>query len=141
MQGRGPELSSLLFLRESRQHAGSKAESRSEEMAVRGLVSLVGLLLLLAGVMACGEQSADDTQEERTMQEKTIETVLKEHTGSLMSLPGVVGTAQGECAGKPCIKVFVVKKTADLLKQIPAAIEGYAVEVQETGEIRALDPS
>ncbi len=110
-------------------------------MAVRGFVSLVGLLLLLAGVMACGEQSADDTQEERTMQEKTIETVLKEHTGSLMSLPGVVGTAQGECAGKPCIKVFVVKKTADLLKQIPAAIEGYAVEVQETGEIRALDPS
>ncbi len=104
-------------------------------------MSLVGLLLLLAGVMAYGEQSADDAQEERTMPDKTIETVLKQHTDSLMSLSGVVGTAQGECAGKPCIKVFVVKKSADLLKQIPTVIEGYAVEVQETGEIRAVDPS
>ena len=72
------------------------------------------------------------------MQEKTIEAVLREHTDSLMSLPGVVGTAQGECAGKPCIKVFVAHKTADLLAQIPSAIEGYTVAVQETGEIRPL---
>ena len=72
---------------------------------------------------------------------KTIEAVLKEHTDSLMSLPGVVGTALGECSGQPCIKVFVVKKTAELVKQIPSTIEGYEVAVQETGEIRALDPS
>ncbi len=58
-----------------------------------------------------------------------------------MAVAGVVGTAQGECAEKPCIKVFVVKKTADLLKQLPTVIEGYTVELQETGEIRALDPS
>ncbi len=108
---------------------------------MKGLVSTVCLLLLLAGVMAYGEQSADEAQEARTMPDKTIETVLKQHTDSLMSLSGVVGTAQGECAGKPCIKVFVVKKSADLLKQIPTVIEGYAVEVQETGEIRAVDPS
>ncbi len=108
---------------------------------MKGLVSTVCLLVLLAGVMAYGEQSADDAQQVRTMPDKTIETVLKQHTDSLMSLSGVVGTAQGECAGKPCIKVFVVKKSADLLKQIPTVIEGYAVEVQETGEIRAVDPS
>ena len=75
------------------------------------------------------------------MQQKTIEAVLKEHTDSLMALPGVVGTAQGQCAGRPCIRVFVVKKTPDLLKQIPSSIGGYTVEVQETGEIRALDSS
>ena len=73
------------------------------------------------------------------MQEKSIVAVLKEHTEGLMALPGVVGTAQGLCDGKPCIKVMVVKKTPELLKQIPASIEGYKVEVLETGVIRALD--
>ena len=75
------------------------------------------------------------------MPEKLIEQVLKEHTDSLMSLPGVVGNGQGLCDGEPCIKVFVVKKTPDLLKHMPSAIEGYTVAVQETGEIRALDSS
>jgi len=74
------------------------------------------------------------------MQQKPIEQVLREHTDSLMALPGVVGTALGQCAGSPCIRVFVAKKTPDLLKQIPSSIEGYMVSVQETGEIRALDP-
>ena len=97
--GKGAEALLPAFLRESRQDIVSKAESRAKELAVKGLVSLVGLLLLLAGVMAYGEQSADDTQEERTMQEKTIETVLKEHTGSLMSLPGVVGTRRASARG------------------------------------------
>ncbi len=48
---------------------------------------------------------------------------------------------QSECSGQPCIKVFVVKKTPDLLKQIPSTLEGHPVEVQETGEFRALDPA
>ena len=75
------------------------------------------------------------------MQEKTIQTVLKENTDSLMALPGVVGTGLGECSGKPCIKVFVARKTLELTKKIPASLEGYRVEVQETGEFRALDPA
>ena len=74
------------------------------------------------------------------MPQKTIEQVLQDHTDSLMSLPGVVGTARGECNGKPCVMVLVVEKTAELLGQIPSTLEGYAVEVDETGEIRALGP-
>ena len=105
------------------------------------LVAVVGLLWLLAAAVTCGQQEAEAEQEHRPMQQKKIETVLKEHTDSLMAVPGVVGTGIGECAGKPCIKVFVEKKTPDLLKQIPSAIDGYTVAVQETGEIRALDPS
>ena len=65
--------------------------------------------------------------------------MLEEHTDSLMSLPGVVGTALGECEGRPCIKVFVVKKTPSLLEQIPSELDGYPVATQETGEFRALD--
>ena len=70
---------------------------------------------------------------------KPISAVLGEHTDRLTSLPGVVGTAQGLCDGKPCIKVFVVRRTSEWLDQIPDVLEGYTVEVQETGMIRALD--
>lgn len=73
-----------------------------------------------------------------TEPEKTIEAVLKEHTAGLMALEGVVGTGQGQRDGKPCIHVYVLKKTPELLAQIPSTLEGYAVEVQETGVIRAL---
>ena len=74
------------------------------------------------------------------MQEKTIEEALRQHTNSLMSLHGVVGTGQGLCDGRPCIKVFIGRKTPELLRQIPAEIEGYAVVVEETGDIRAREP-
>ena len=107
----------------------------------RSLVIMVGLVWLFASGIACGQQSAKEQQGQTLMQRKKIDTVLKEHTDSLMALPGVVGTAIGKCAEKPCIKVYVEKKTSDLLKQIPSTIEGYTVSVQETGEIRALDPS
>lgn len=68
---------------------------------------------------------------------RPIEAVLKDHTEELMALPGIVGTAQGLCAGKPCIKVFVSKRTPTLDSKIPGELEGYPVEVDETGEIKA----
>ncbi len=73
------------------------------------------------------------------MRRRTIEGALKAHTDRLIAIPGVVGTAQGLCEGKPCIKVFVAKKTPELLKQIPAAAAGYTIAVEETGKIRPLE--
>ena len=67
-----------------------------------------------------------------------IATVLKNHTPKLMAIPGVTGTAETLCNGKPCIKVYVEKKTADIEKQIPPNIQGYPVVIQETGTIRPL---
>lgn len=100
--------------------------------------ALLGLFLwVFAASAACSQQ---ESGRKETVQDKTIESVLKRHTDSLMSLPGVVGTAQSECAGKPCIKVLVAKKTPELLKRIPSSLEGYPLEIQETGEIKARDP-
>lgn len=65
-----------------------------------------------------------------------IEKVLKQNTNLLMSIPGVIGTGQGLCDGKPCIKVFVIKKTAELDRKIPGEIEGYKVKIEETGILR-----
>ncbi|MEJ2236442.1 MAG: hypothetical protein P8X67_21270 [Syntrophobacterales bacterium] len=72
------------------------------------------------------------------MPTKTIEEVLKEHTSKLMSIPGVVGTAQSLCEGQPCIKVFVSKKTEKLEQKIPKILEGYPVVIQKTGKFKAL---
>lgn len=72
---------------------------------------------------------------------RTIESVLKRHTDQWLSLPGVVGTAIGECEGEPCIKVFVVKKTQELLSKIAPRLEGFAVVIEETGTFRALGSS
>ena len=75
---------------------------------------------------------------ECAMPQKAIEAVLEQAVERFMALPGVVGVGQGECAGSPCIKVLVVEKTPELVERISSEIEGYAVEVEETGEIRAL---
>ena len=60
-------------------------------------------------------------------------------TVALPSQPGVVGTAQGLGPNGPCIKVYVARKSNDLLKQIPTEIEGYTVVIEETGEFKSLD--
>ena len=74
------------------------------------------------------------------MTAKTIQEVLSEHTDEWMSIPGVVGTGIGECEGEPCIRIFVVKKTSELIQKIPSDVEGYTVDMQESGEFQALDP-
>lgn len=93
---------------------------------------------MVIGVVSCTNKTVNDQEGETRMTTKTIEEVLKEHTEELMSLPGVVGTAQGICNDKPCIKVYVVEKTPELDQKIPDILEGYPVVMEESGEIRAL---
>lgn len=106
---------------------------------VNVVIGTAGLLATLGMIAASGTQVVADGRREGLMAGKTIDEVLKRHTDRLMSLPGVVGTAIGECDGKPCIKVFVVKKTPELLKKISPTLEGFLVVIEETGEFRALD--
>ena len=99
-------------------------------MIAAGLSALVLAVALTAGTAAGREGEA--------MGRRTIEEVLRAHTGQLMSLPGVVGTAQGVCSGRPCIKVYIDKKSEELDRTIPGTIEGYRVMMEETGEIKVL---
>ncbi len=107
---------------------------------VRLFLAIVALALVLGGTATCAKQVVEDERGGGFVAGKTIEEVLKQHTDRLMSLPGVVGTAIGECERKPCIKVLVVKRTPELVKTIPSTLEGFPVVIEETGEIRALDP-
>ena len=68
-----------------------------------------------------------------------IQEVLKRHTDELMAVTGVVGVAEGESQGAPCIRVFVVGRNPELLRRIPDALEGYPLRIEESGEFQALD--
>jgi hypothetical protein len=59
-------------------------------------------------------------------------------TERVMALPGVVGTARGRRRGKPCLLVFLSRRTAALVRRIPGHVQGYPVVVEETGDLRAL---
>ncbi len=107
--------------------------------SVKRFAAVAALLALVDLPGACVKQRAADAHGEGSVSGETVEAVLQKHTHHLMSLPGVVGTAIGECEGKPCIKVLVVKKTPELMRKIPATLEGFPVAIEETGEIRALD--
>ncbi len=75
------------------------------------------------------------------MNERTIEQVLRAHTDDWMSIPGVVGTGIGERNGQPWIRIFVTRKTPQLLQKLPTAADGFGVDVVESGEFRARDPA
>ncbi len=98
------------------------------------------ICLILAGITSadCTNKNMGGPLRENAMAVKSIEDVLKEQSGILMTLPGVVGTALGLCDDQPCIKVYVLEKTPELERKIPAILEGYPVMMEETGPIRAL---
>lgn len=93
-------------------------------------------IVLSAG--SCMRLAAGNVEE---MVPKTIVQVLKKHTPDLMAQPGVVGTAQSLCEGRPCIRVFVDRNTPELQEKIPRSLEGYPVRLEEVGEFRALPDS
>jgi hypothetical protein len=72
------------------------------------------------------------------MSGESIQAVHHEYVGQLMAIAGVVGVGVGECSGRPCLKIFVVKKTPALAEQIPGRLRGYELRVEETGEFRPL---
>ncbi len=71
------------------------------------------------------------------MPRRTIAEVLKRHTGELMAIPGVVAVGEGELESRPCIRVFVTLKRAGSSRSIPAALDGYPVLVEESGDFTA----
>ena len=52
------------------------------------------IVIIIITVVSCSNKFINEDQEENIMSEKTIEDVLREHTNDLMSIPGIVGTAQ-----------------------------------------------
>lgn len=109
-------------------------------MVTRSSMITLGIWLIVMGMGSggCMGRTGGGIGGETTMATKSIDEVLKAHTIELMAIPGVIGTARGLCGNTPCIKVFVIERTPEAEKEIPPTLEGYPVEIEETGEIRAL---
>jgi hypothetical protein len=108
-------------------------------MELKFSIAVVALVFVLGGVSIHDSELRLNSEEDSRVAGMTIEEVLKQNTDHLMSIPGVVGTAIGECKGHPCIMVLVEKRTADLTKRIPDKLGGFLVVVEETGAIRRLE--
>ena len=103
--------------------------ARSAGLTVYG-ASLISLVFL----GACG--GAGDG---RDMPTQDINSVMEAHAGELMAIEGVTAVAIGALDdGTPCISVYVVKKTDDLVRRIPETLGGHPVVVEESGIIRPM---
>jgi hypothetical protein len=108
-------------------------------LTARALMGVLGLAVLLGAAQAPARDAAAAEGKGKAMAEMPITQALEQATPKLMKIEGVVGTAQGLCEGAPCIKIYVAKKTPELLAQIPATIAGHPVAVEETGPFKALE--
>ena len=70
----------------------------------------------------------------------SIEAVLEAHNGSLMAVPGVVGTAIGRCDGRPCIRVFVRDSTAAKDARLGTELDGFPLRVEVSGQFYPRSP-
>jgi hypothetical protein len=87
-------------------------------------------VLFLSGILSAQGHNGNDFEHVRKVQEK--------HTGRLMAIKGVVGTAVGlDPDDQPTVRVFV-EDAADA--RIPKKLDEVPVEVVVTGKIYALKP-
>jgi hypothetical protein len=103
----------------------------------RAVMALFASLPLLS---ACHPGSQQVRASDSTMPQRNINAVLRNHDQELMAIPGVVGVYVGLRADQktPCLRVMALKKTKDLERALPKSLEGYPVEIEETGEIRPM---
>jgi hypothetical protein len=66
----------------------------------------------------------------------SIDTVLARHSDEWMAVPGVVGTALGQCGDARCITIFVVERSEEIERRIPARVEGHPVSIVVSGRPR-----
>ncbi|HET9581557.1 MAG TPA: hypothetical protein VFP76_01935 [Gemmatimonadota bacterium] len=74
------------------------------------------------------------------MTRDTLDAARQALTDSVIDLPGVAGVGIGECDGRPCLKVFIERRSDELEALIPRSMEGIPVDIEVTGEIRPLEP-
>jgi hypothetical protein len=100
-------------------------------------MALFASLGLLCG---CHPDARQVSEPGSTMPQRNIDAVLRAHDQELLAIPGVVGVYVGLRADQktPCLKVMAVKKTKALEQAIPKSLEGYPVEIEETGVIRPM---
>jgi hypothetical protein len=107
------------------------------ESLLMNIITIKSLIIAGICVTACLGKIIDDCPAKTKAMTLSIEETIKEHSEELMSIPGIVGVGQGLCDNKPCIKIYIIKRTPELDSKIPGLLDGYEVSIEITGEIRA----
>ena len=102
------------------------------------------MLLLACSTLSCHrslpvreEGKVVDENRDARDERPRIADVLGRHTPSLLGIPGVLGTGEGRAGDEPVIVIFVERRTSELQKRLPSVLEGYRVEIRESGEVTA----
>lgn len=100
------------------------------------------LFASLALLCGCHSAARQRPAPGSTMSQRDINAVLRAHDRELLAIPGVVGVYVGLLPDQktPCLRVMAVKKTRALERATPKSLEGYPVEIEETGAIRPMQP-
>lgn len=76
------------------------------------------------------------------MERRPIAEVIARHAPALMEADGVIGVYESARAdGTPCIKVIVLRRSAEIERRLPAQLEGHPVVIEESDQIRAMPDS
>ena len=96
------------------------------------------LVFLAIFAVAGGRQ--ENMAQDKTTPKRDINAVLRDHDKELLAIPGVVGVyvAVLEDGKTPCLKLMLSRKSVEIERAIPKALEGYPVVSEVTGEIRPL---
>lgn len=69
----------------------------------------------------------------------SIEEVKKKYTNRLLALPGVISVGIGKDPdGIPVIIVSLEHRQPETQKKLPKTLEGYPLQVEITGTVKAL---
>ena len=66
-----------------------------------------------------------------------IKTVKEKHQAALLALPGVVSVGIGLSEGEQVIIIGVDGKHPETIPKLPTNLEGYPVQTQTSGTIKA----
>jgi hypothetical protein len=113
-----------------------------EEHAMKGAYCFLLLAAVWVPMTGCekkpNEQNNIPTFEKNSKVQLNILTVKEKYESELMAIPGVVGVGIGDCNGKQCIVVLIQDRTAQTDREMPGTLDGYPVQIEVTGPIKAL---
>ncbi len=105
----------------------------------RPLRFLLAVLIATGSGAGCRPATPARQPAPETTPVRDIAAVIAAHVPGLMQHPGVVGVYEGETRDhRPCIRIMVKRRTPELTAVLPKRLDGYPVEIEETGDIVPL---